>query len=347
MAKHTKREDKADSRSRSIRKSILALVLILLVYELARCSWSSSSDSDNSNANTDNNETVEEQVSNTGNGDADATASENQNDSQGAEDSQATDSQDTNETTEQEENHEGQVQAPVSSSDAKRENYSDVVGSFERAGFTNVSTEEIKDLYFGWLTTDGSVEDVSIDGSTDYGTDDWFQPDVGVVIRYHTFYERNETSESSGGTESSTSGGESAGSAGSDVTDTSTLTADNNADLAALLQLRDPEDASVATFAERYAGRTIEFDGCITNLQHHGNYRTRYDYLIGAGDYSAETQRGPNFQFSDVGSYDMHWTGETPDYVGRGQNLHIVATVGKYDPNTGLFQLTPVSTSVR
>src|SRR4051812_41161594 len=64
------------------------------------------------------------------------------------------------------------------------------------------------------------------------------------------------------------------------------LTAENNAEFAALLALKDPAAPSVGEFAAKYRGRTIEFDGAITAMGHHGDYKTRYDILVGAGDFS-------------------------------------------------------------
>ncbi|SNS31097.1 protein of unknown function [Geodermatophilus pulveris] len=127
------------------------------------------------------------------------------------------------------------------------------------------------------------------------------------------------------------------------------LTVENNADLAALLALSDDQAPAVGEFAARYRGRTIEFDGNIADLQPHGSYTTRYDLLIFAGDYSPTTISGPNFQFRDVNiTNDLHLTGpNVPDTIGAGNNLRIVAEVGDYISEQGLFLLDPVRTEVR
>lgn len=126
------------------------------------------------------------------------------------------------------------------------------------------------------------------------------------------------------------------------------LTAENNADLAALLA--GPQDGpTVEAFATKYGGQTIEFDGAIGAMNPHDGYTTRYDILISAGDYS-ETQwfGGPNFQFRDVNAMnDLNLTGSVPDSIGVGNNLHVVARVGAYEPDTTLFLLEPVTTLVR
>ncbi len=127
------------------------------------------------------------------------------------------------------------------------------------------------------------------------------------------------------------------------------LTAGNNEDLAALLTVSDPGGAAVAAFAAHYQGRVISFDGNIAYMANHGDYETRYDILIGAGDFSETTMTGPNFQFRDVNTtYDLHLKGSNvPDFIGRGDNLRVVAEVVDYDSNSQLFFLEPVSTEVR
>ena len=123
------------------------------------------------------------------------------------------------------------------------------------------------------------------------------------------------------------------------------LTEENCADLATLLELRDPCDPSVAAFASQYRGQTIEFDGCITAMQNHEDYKTRYDVLIGAGDFDSNSMRGPNFRLTDVSYYDMNVTGGDSVYVGL--NIHIVAKVKEYNEWTSWFELEIISMEVR
>lgn len=125
------------------------------------------------------------------------------------------------------------------------------------------------------------------------------------------------------------------------------LTVKSNADLAALLAAPEPSQQQQADFAAKYQGRTIEFDGNFADWQNDGNYKTRYDALVAPGDYSTTDQVGPAFQFKNVGMYDLHLTGNVPDYIGRGTNVHVVATVGDYNSRANLFYLEPVSTEVR
>ena len=126
------------------------------------------------------------------------------------------------------------------------------------------------------------------------------------------------------------------------------LTTENNAELAAVLTVKAEFDPIYKAFAEKYAGRTIEFDGNIANMAFNANYKTRYDILIYAGNYSKTTTIGPSFKFDDVGIYDLHLTGsKIPENISEGQNFRFTARVEKYDENSQLFFLDPVSVKVR
>ena len=126
------------------------------------------------------------------------------------------------------------------------------------------------------------------------------------------------------------------------------LTVENSADLAALLAEPDYCADRIAAFASTYRGRIIEFDGNIAAMNRHGDYETRFDVLVYAGDYSETVAIGPAFQFRDVNYYDLHLTGpNVPDSVGQGINLRITAEVGEYETSSCLFLLKPVSTEVR
>ena len=125
------------------------------------------------------------------------------------------------------------------------------------------------------------------------------------------------------------------------------ITAENNSDLAAILAFGDPGDPQIAKFAEKYDGAVIEFDGCIQSLSNHEGAKTRYDLLIGAGDYDPNSMYGPNFQFNDVNMYDLHLTGNVPDSLKVGMNVRVRAQVVEYSDMTQLFELDPVETEVR
>lgn len=83
--------------------------------------------------------------------------------------------------------HEGQIHAPLSSTDAYELNYEDVVKQFEAAGFTNIDTMKMEDLVVGLLSSDGGVDKITIDGEEEYSTTSWYDPSSKVLVYYHTY----------------------------------------------------------------------------------------------------------------------------------------------------------------
>lgn len=231
---------------------------------------------------------------------------------------------------------EDEAAMPQSASSYKYQNYVDVQTELSEAGFTNISFEILYDIELGW-TEEGEVDSVSVDGDTEFEQGDIFKKDRAIVITYHMPKEddpnkpvESETPNST--TEPTTEPAEN-------------LTVENCSDLAALLALRDPGDSSVAAFASKYYGQVIEFDGCIMNMQHHGDYDTRWDVLLGAGDYDENSALGPNFRLTDVSFYDMNVLGG--DSVNVGQNVYIIAEVGSYNPNSQLLELEIISMNIK
>lgn len=122
------------------------------------------------------------------------------------------------------------------------------------------------------------------------------------------------------------------------------LTVDNCPELAAILSNKAEIDESYSSFASKYKGRIIEFDGRIDYCTKHGNYNTRFDYLVSAGNYDPNHQIGPTFKFEDVNYYDLNTNLDT---VSVGLNVRIVAEIVSFDSNSGLFYLEPVSVTGR
>lgn len=126
------------------------------------------------------------------------------------------------------------------------------------------------------------------------------------------------------------------------------LTSKNSAELASILKLGDYCDASVEKFAQKHEGQVIDINASIDAMNNHAGRKTRYDILLTAGSYSETTSRGPAFQFRDKNTTsDLHYQGEVPDTIGVGDNLSIKAEVKKYEPQSCLFLLEPVETTVR
>ena len=253
----------------------------------------------------------------------------------------------------------GKINLPISSNDLKDANYQDVVAKFENAGFINVKTEVIDDLVLGWLTKDGEVEEVSVDGYTSFSTNSRYPADIEIVVSYHTFPADEEEEAAESATPESTVEAEPTEKAQSTEETQSTektqpsigeeiITVDNNEEFAAVLNTKDPGDQIIKEFAEKYAGRTIEFDGNIANMSYHGSYTTRYDFLISPWDYNETSASGPNFKFEDVNVSDLHLIGDNvPDAIGIGDNLHFIAKIINYNETQELFFLEPISTEVR
>jgi len=263
------------------------------------------------------------------------------------------------------------IRVNISSDDLKGENYEDVIANLKSAGFTNIQTKVMQDLITGWLTKDGEVEQVEIDGKKDFSSDSRYKSDVEIIVTYHTFpsgeSEETAASASSGNTESEAAGvtpisessNKPTATEEAAITETTAkiiqettdaeLATEFQDEFAAVLAAKDPEDPSIQEFAEKYEGRTIEFDGNIAAMNLHGDYNTRYDILILAGDYSETTAVGPNFQFRDVSVIlDLNLTGSNiPDTIGVGDNLHITAEIGEYEEGSSLLLLKPVSVEFR
>ena len=261
-------------------------------------------------------------------------------------------------------NHEGEAKTPSGSSVQKGRDYHKVVDDFKSNGFKNIKTEKLEDLITGWMTKDGEVEEVSVGGDVDYSADEWVSADAEVIIKYHTF--KKEHTESAAESEAKDDTKVEKATVESEAKDDSNveksteekptkekpkveiLTVDNCKELAEILSTKDESDPLIKEFAQKYAGRTLEFDGNTAYVSNHGNNKTRFDYLIYTGDYSETTFSGPNFQFRDVNYNDLHLTGDNvPDTFEVGLNIHIIATVEEYNETSGLFQLKPVSIKMR
>lgn len=246
--------------------------------------------------------------------------------------------------------HEGEAKTPSGSSVQKGRDYQSVIDDFEEKGFKNIKSEKMEDLITGWMIKDGEVESVSVDGNEDYSPDAWYSNNVEVIITYHTFSQKensNTDSTNEGSSESVEQPIDELSEESNQKTEDDILTVESNENLAMLFA--NGEDVDLCKeFVAKYTGRTIEFDGNIAYMAPHGDYKTRYDFLIYAGDYSEDSSNGsPAMQFKDASFSDLHLTGDNiPETIGMGDNLHIIATVEDLI-NDYLIILNPISIEIR
>lgn len=230
----------------------------------------------------------------------------------------------------------GEVKLDVAASEYKHKNYEDVTTALKTLGFSNIKYKVLYDIVLGW-TADGDVETVSIAGKSDFTRGDVFPADAEIIITYHM--PKDDDPNKPVENKPMQSDNSDLSHQGTNQTATH-LTVENCPELAAMLTNKAEIDESYSSFATRYRGRTIEFDGRIDACARHEDYHTRFDYLVSAGDYDPDHQIGPTFQFKNVSYDDLH---TNLDRVSVGLNVHIVAVVKSFDRNSGLFYLDPVS----
>lgn len=79
---------------------------------------------------------------------------------------------------------ENQIRINFESYDYYGKDHKEVVDALKSMGFTNISEHPMYDIEYG-ITPEGSVELVSIDGSTDYQKGDIINKDATVIVPYH------------------------------------------------------------------------------------------------------------------------------------------------------------------
>ena len=78
----------------------------------------------------------------------------------------------------------GKIQVQYDSYTFKDENYKTVKAKLEDAGFTNIETVDLEDSGLAFWNY-GNVEFVSIDGKKNFSSDNYYMPDVKIVIYHH------------------------------------------------------------------------------------------------------------------------------------------------------------------
>ena len=105
------------------------------------------------------------------------------------------------------------------------------------------------------------------------------------------------------------------------------LTADNNEELAAIINSEYVDPEKQEAFAEKYKGKIIEFDCIVFSIERYENYNTRFNYVLVPGT-DADDIRASMFLLENVGYYDFKLDKDNrPDSVDWGSLLHMQAEV--------------------
>lgn len=79
---------------------------------------------------------------------------------------------------------ENQIRINFDSYDYYGKDHNEVVSELKSMGFTNITEQPLYDIELG-ITTEGSADLVSLNGSTDYRKGDIFDKDTAVIVPYH------------------------------------------------------------------------------------------------------------------------------------------------------------------
>lgn len=213
------------------------------------------------------------------------------------------------------------------------------------SGFTNVKTIPIEDLITGWLTKDGEIESISIDGDTDFISGRKYDPGVEVEIQYHTFPSDTESEAEESSEAPETDDSQSISETDQEDEEAPNITVDNNPEFAAVLSNRTDDDSSYIAFAEKYNNQIIEFDGHIEYLGLYEDYNTRWEALIVFGDWAGweSSYTGPVFKTRDFNMQEVTFEG----LMETEMNVHVVARIEKYDEQAQLFFIDPITITQR
>ena len=53
-------------------------------------------------------------------------------------------------------------------------------------GFTNIRTEALGDIGWGWIYKENEVKKIEINGSTKFSVGDVYAKDAEIVVKYHS-----------------------------------------------------------------------------------------------------------------------------------------------------------------
>lgn len=128
------------------------------------------------------------------------------------------------------------------------------------------------------------------------------------------------------------------------------LTVDNCEDLRVLLT-SDIESELYHDFYEKYKGKTVQFDAHIDYWMHHGDYKSRYTFIMSYGDYIDDNTptSGPTFRVENVNPYDVGIglaIGNLYDWFYKGANVTVTTELGQYDDDHCNWPLNPYYTTI-
>ena len=114
---------------------------------------------------------------------------------------------------------------------------------------------------------------------------------------------------------------------------------------AKILASGDSCSPDIEAFAAAHQGDELEFDGNVLDVQSHGDAKTRFDFLLGAGPRGGQGTKGPAFKLEDKNAFDLKGAGKVPESISAGQHARFVVKVDRYNPTQCLLYVDPVSTT--
>lgn len=279
------------------------------------------------------------------------------------------------------------IEIPFGSEGYKNSNYKQIVKELEKSGYENVKTKGIDDLITGWLTKDGEVEKVTVDGKESFEEKDRFDPDVKIVVSYHTFEKDEEKSSESSQAETDEASKESKQSdekveestVGSSTSDTE-VTESKSVEKETESSTEKKNDEKTETSSEEKENKNIT----VENSPEFSKVVSEPDYTSSVIEEFVKDNEGKNVEFDgciinianaenystrydiliSAGDYEDEETANpgpmfkfknvnredmhfTGEGLSVGQNINIVAEIDSFNSDQGIFFLLPTKVSER
>ncbi|GGO94064.1 hypothetical protein GCM10011584_34240 [Nocardioides phosphati] len=238
-----------------------------------------------------------------------------------------------------------QTKAPASASDMEGEQYKGVVSDLKDAGFTKVDTKKIDDLITGWLTKDGEVEDVKINGSKDFESGDVFDKDAKVVVAYHTFPEKKEKDEEEPSDEAIPSDKPSP--EPTPARSNKVINPQNNKEFAALMTIGDNCDPAIGKFVDANQGRKVAFNGSVIADPIAEDYLGQpwWTVTFAPGDAGVNSSKGAYFQMESIAESDIPLAAGAE--LAANTRVRLTATLEEFNEDQCLVKVAPVDITTR